>query len=98
LYGTIQTLGPIRIFANLWRHPSRSPAPAINQCICFSLAKEIKGYLTHTVVLGHLVLGRTPAFQGTSQEFLGVVAAAATLRAEALKTWGLSMADSIVKI
>jgi hypothetical protein len=65
---------------------------------CFSPAKEVKGYLTHTVVLGHVVHCLTPTFKGTSQGFLGMVAATAPLRAEALKTWVLSMTDGIVEI
>ncbi len=39
----------------------------------------------------------TPTFYDTSQGFLGMVAATATLRAEGLKTWGLSMRDSIIE-
>ena len=65
---------------------------------CFSPAKEVKGHLTHAVVLGHVVHCLTPTFEGTSQGFLGMVAATATLRPEALKTWVLSMTNGIVKI
>ncbi len=64
----------------------------------FSPAKEIKGYLTHAVVLGHVIHCLAPTFKGASQGFLGMAAGAATLRAEALKTWVLSMTNSIVKI
>ena len=34
---------------------------------CFSPAKEVKGYLTHAVILGHVVHCLTPTFEGTSQ-------------------------------
>jgi hypothetical protein len=64
----------------------------------FSPAKEVKGYLAHAVVLRHVVHCLTPAFEGTSQRFLGMVAAAATLRPEALETWVLGMTNGIVEI
>ena len=53
--------------------------------------------MMHTVVLGH-VHCLMPTFEGASQGFLRMVAATAPLGAEALKTWVLSMTDSIVKI
>jgi hypothetical protein len=65
---------------------------------CFSPAKEVKGYLTHAVILGHIVHCLTPTFEGTSQGLLGMVAATPTLGAKALKTWVLSMTNSIVEI
>ena len=39
-----------------------------------------------------------PTFKGASQGFLRMVAATAPLGAEALKTWVLSMTNSIIKI
>jgi hypothetical protein len=64
----------------------------------FSPTEKIKGNLTHAVILRHVVHCLTPAFKGTSQRFLGMTAAAPTLRAEALKTRVLSMTDSVVEI
>jgi hypothetical protein len=65
---------------------------------CFSPAKQVKGYLTHAVVLRHVIHCLTPTFEGTSQGFLGMVTATATLRPEALKAWVLSMTNGIVEI
>ena len=58
----------------------------------------MKVYLTHAVVLGHVVHYLTLTFEGASQKFLRMVAATAPLGAEALKTWVLSMTDGIVEI
>jgi hypothetical protein len=63
-----------------------------------SPAEKIKGYLTHAVILGHVVHCLTPAFEGTGEGLLRVVAAAAAFRAEALETRVLSMANGIIKI
>jgi hypothetical protein len=63
-----------------------------------SPTKEVKGYLTHAVVLRHVVHCLTPTFEGTGQRFLGMAAAATTLRPKALKTWILSMTNGIVEI
>jgi hypothetical protein len=63
-----------------------------------SPTKEVKSYLTHAVILGHVVHCLTPAFEGTGEGFLRMTAAAATLRAEALETGVLGMADGIVKV
>jgi len=63
-----------------------------------SPAQEIKGNLTHAIILGHVVHRLTPAFEGTGQGFLGMIATTTTLRAEALKTGVLSMTDSVVEI
>ena len=69
-----------------------------NESDLFSPAKEVKGYLMHAVILGHVVHCLMPTFEGASQEFLRMVAATAPLGAEALKTWVLSMTDGIVEI
>jgi hypothetical protein len=65
---------------------------------CLSPAKEIKGYLVHVVILGHVIYHLTPVFKGTCEGLLRVAAAAATLRAKVLETWILGMANSIIKV
>ena len=52
----------------------------------------------HAVVIGHVVHCLTPTFEGASQGCPRMDAATAPLRAEALKTWVLSMIDGIVEI
>jgi len=63
-----------------------------------SPAEKIKGNLTHAVILRHVVHCLAPAFEGASQGFLGMIAAAATLGAEALKTGVLGMTNGVVEI
>jgi hypothetical protein len=60
---------------------------------CFSPAKETKGYLSHTVVLGHVIHRLTPTFQGTT-----VVKDFPPLREEAPKSWVSSMTNCVVEI
>ena len=57
--------------------------------LAFSLAKVIKRYLMHTVVSGHVVqyVALTPTSEVAGQTFLGMHAATAMLRAEALTTY-----------
>ena len=64
----------------------------------FSPAEKIEGNLTHAIILGHIVHCLTPPFKGASQRLLGMVAPTATLRAETLKSWILSVTNSIVEI
>jgi hypothetical protein len=63
-----------------------------------SPAKEIKGYLAHAVILGHVIHHLTPAFKGTCEGLLRVAAATTMLQVEALETRILGMANSIIEV
>jgi hypothetical protein len=65
---------------------------------CLSPAKEIKGYLVHAVILGHVIYCLMLVFKGTREGLLGVAVATATLRAEVLETQILGMANSIIEV
>ena len=63
-----------------------------------SPAKEIKGYLVHAVILGHVTYRLMPAFEGTCEGLLRVAVATTMLRVEVLETRILDMANSIVEV